>query len=139
MILRLNLQEKVLRNCNDVGVHGTLKLENRNWKFGLHAFNRSQLSVHSYAWVLPCVARGEAWVISPEILLSNFKFPRFSFVKDRIYATLRQVSSRERLRYFDFFFYPHYFIIYFGYVLHDFGKNFICPFFINLLTVYPFI
>jgi hypothetical protein len=23
---------------NMVSVHGTLKLENRNWKFGLHAF-----------------------------------------------------------------------------------------------------
>jgi len=23
---------------NDVTVHGTVKFENRNWKFGLHAF-----------------------------------------------------------------------------------------------------
>ena len=37
-------------------------------------YNRSQLPVHGFSLVLPCVARGEAWVISPEFLLSNFKF-----------------------------------------------------------------
>jgi hypothetical protein len=29
--------------------------------------------------------------------ISTFQFPRFPFVKDWIYASLRQVSSRERL------------------------------------------
>jgi len=33
-------------------------------------------------------------------LISTFQFPRFPFIKDGIYATLRQVSSRERLRLF---------------------------------------
>ena len=30
----MSVQERTYKNVN---VHGTLKLENRNWKFGLHA------------------------------------------------------------------------------------------------------
>ncbi len=30
--------------------------------------------VHGCAYALPGVAKGKAWVISPEFLLSNFKF-----------------------------------------------------------------
>jgi hypothetical protein len=32
-----------------VGVHGTLKLENRNWKFGLHALERGRNNFLNYA------------------------------------------------------------------------------------------
>jgi hypothetical protein len=39
----------------------------------------SRFTVHGCAWVLPCVAEGEAWVISPEFLLSNF--PAFLSLK----------------------------------------------------------
>ncbi len=39
----------------------------------------SQFTVYGCAWVLPCEARGEAWVISPEFLLSNF--PAFLSLK----------------------------------------------------------
>jgi hypothetical protein len=47
-------------SLNMVSVHGTLKLVNRNWKFGRHAF------------VL--LFKDEARVISTEFLFTNFKF-----------------------------------------------------------------
>jgi|GEM_PF-5754413 len=63
-------------------------VEIRNWEIGFHAFvllmnaflytsrlrPASQFMVHGCAYALPGVAEGEAWVISPEFLLSKFKF-----------------------------------------------------------------
>jgi hypothetical protein len=54
---------------NLVSVHGTLKLENRNWKFGLHIFVLFQMIVLSDS-----PRCSEPFCSISKFLLSNFKF-----------------------------------------------------------------
>jgi hypothetical protein len=77
---------------SNVSVHGTLKLENRNWKFGLHAFVLFfPISILISAW-FPCSSVGTHMACIPTLEHGNEKIRVIS----GNYDFFRHCEERQR-------------------------------------------